>query len=188
MKRSYMLKGKSSAELLTYTRTTSNDECYTPAHAVEALIPYIHDYMKRNKKDSLIVWCPFDTHESEFVKILSCMQGVHVTYSHISNNQDFFTYEPTTWDIIISNPPFANKRAFFEQAISFKKPFALLMSVTWLNDSAPYHIFKDINFELLFFSKRIHFLNDGKTIKKTTFASAFFCSSFLSSQITFSSI
>ena len=38
----------------------NNDECYTPDYAVEPILKYI-------PKDA-IVWCPFDTDKSEFVK------------------------------------------------------------------------------------------------------------------------
>ena len=40
----------------------SNDECYTPSYGVTPILEYI-------PSDS-IVWCPFDTEESEFVKLI----------------------------------------------------------------------------------------------------------------------
>ncbi len=46
------------------------------------------------------------------------------------------------WDCIVSNPPFTNKRAFFERALKLGKPFALLMANTWLNDRAPMQLFE----------------------------------------------
>ena len=102
-----------------------NDEMYTPNYAVLPILEYI-------KKD-WVVWCPFDTKDSEFVKEIS--KTNKVIYSHIEYNQDFYEYEPSEhWDCIISNPPFTNKRHIFERALSFNKPIALLMSNTWLND------------------------------------------------------
>ena len=38
----------------------SNDECYTPDYGVEPILKYI--------PEDAVVWCPFDTEESEFVK------------------------------------------------------------------------------------------------------------------------
>ena len=99
-----------------------NDECYTPYYGVEPILEYI-------PKDS-IVWCPFDTKESEFVKQIS--KTNKVVFSHIKNGQDFLVYEPKKWDIIISNPPFTNKREFFKRALSFNKPFALIMTILGL--------------------------------------------------------
>ena len=41
----------------------SNDECYTPLYGVTPILKYI-------PKDT-IVWCPFDTFESHFVREIS---------------------------------------------------------------------------------------------------------------------
>ena len=99
----------------------NNDECYTPDYGVTPILKYI-------PKDAK-VWCPFDTEKSEFVKQIS--QTHSVEYSHIDEGKDFFTYEPFHWDVMVSNPPFTNKRKFFERALSFNKPFALIMTNTW---------------------------------------------------------
>lgn len=147
-----------------------NDECYTPKYAV---IPIVK-YLDRDK----IIWCPFDTEESEFVKVLKS-EGFKVVYSHIFNGQDFYNYEPENWDVIVSNPPFTNKRKIFERCLSFNKPFALLMSNTWLNDSAPKQLFKDKDLQLLMFDKRIDYNNN----KKITFSSSYFCWNVLPKQI-----
>ena len=78
--------------------------------------------------------------------------------------------------VIISNPPFTNKRKFFERALSFNKPFALIMTNTWLNDSAPKQLFKDKDLQLLMFDKRMKFLiPDGRDNDKITFSSSYIC-------------
>ncbi len=125
----------------------ANDECYTPDYAVEHILKYIPEHS--------VVWCPFDTIDSEFVKSISLLKNVKVIHSHIENGEDFFNYEPEFFDIIISNPPFTNKRKFFERALSFNKPFALIMTNVWLNDSAPKQLFKDKELQLLMFDKRV---------------------------------
>lgn len=146
-----------------------NDEWKTPAYAVRPLLKYIG-------KDK-VIWCPFDIEsKSEFVKVFR-EAGYKVICSHISTGQDFFEFEPNEhWDIIVSNPPFTNKRAFFERALSFNKPFALLMSNTWLNDSAP-KIIMGNELELLMFWERINYMDmDGNVCKKgITFSSSYFC-------------
>ena len=152
----------------------NNDECYTPYYAVIPILKYI-------PKDA-IVWCPFDTKESEFVKQISNTNQVE--YSHINNGQDFFQYEPDDWDIMLSNPPFTNKRKYFERALSFNKPFALIMTNTWLNDSAPKQLFKDKDLQLLMFDKRMKFNSpDGRSNDKITFSSSYYCWNFLPKQI-----
>ena len=151
-----------------------NDECYTPKYGVKPILKYI--------PQDKIVWCPFDTKDSEFVIEIS--KTNQVVYSHIDNNQDFFNYEPDNWDIIISNPPFTNKRKYFERALSFNKPFALIMTNTWLNDSAPNILFKTKDLQLLMFNRRINFVcpNSEKT-NKITFSSSYYCWDFLPKQI-----
>lgn len=146
-----------------------NDECLTPAYGVQPILEYI--------PAGKIVWCPFDLKNSWFVKLIS--QKNPVVYSHLSTGEDFFKIEPKSWDLIISNPPFTNKRLIFERAIGFKKPFALLMTNTWLNDAAPKQLFKDKELQLLMFDKRIEFNNQSKI----TFSSSYFCWQFLPKQI-----
>ena len=154
--------------------TGSNDECYTPDYGVEPILKYI--------PEDAIVWCPFDTGESEFVKQISKQN--EIVYSHIITGQDFFDYEPDRWDVMVSNPPFTNKRKYFERALSFDKPFALIMTNTWLNDSAPKQLFKDKDLQLLMFDKRMKFISpDGRDNDKITFSSSYYCWNFLPKQI-----
>jgi hypothetical protein len=161
-----------SRELL-YSKN-NNDECYTPDYAVFPILKYI--------PLGATVWCPFDTKKSEFVKQISKTNAV--TYSHLDYDQDFFQYEPNWWDIMISNPPFTGKRKIFERALSFNKPFALIMANTWLNDSAPVQLFKDRGLQLLMFDKRIRFkLSNGQDNSKITFSSSYYCWNFLPQQI-----
>ena len=152
----------------------SNDECYTPSYGVEPILKYI--------PNGTTVWCPFDKDDSEFVKQISKTNDV--VHSHIEDGLDFYEYEPDKWDVIISNPPFTKKRQIFERALSFKKPFALIMSNTWLNDSAPKQLFKDKDLQLLMFDKRMRFnLPNGESNNKITFSSSYYCWNFLPKQI-----
>ena len=152
----------------------NNDECYTPDYGVEPILKYI-------PKDA-VVWCPFDTEESEFVKQIS--KTHKVIRSHIKDGQDFYTYEPDEpWDVIVSNPPFTNKRKIFERALSFNKPFALIMSNTWLNDAGPKQVFKDKDLQLLMFEQRMEFIHNGKGMGSPTFSSSYYCYNFLPKQI-----
>tara|TARA_B110000285_G_C14928495_1_gene516211 strand:- start:51 stop:746 length:696 start_codon:yes stop_codon:yes gene_type:complete len=151
-----------------------NDECYTPDYGVEPILEFI--------PKEKIIWCPFDTKESEFVKQIS--KSNPVVHSHINDGKDFFDYEPDEWDIIISNPPFTNKRKYFERALSFNKPFALIMTNTWLNDSAPVQLFHEKDLQLLMFDMRMKFASpDNRDNNKITFSSSYYCWNFLPKQI-----
>lgn len=152
----------------------NNDEYYTPKYAVEAILPYI----PKNK----IIWCPFDKNDSQFTITLK-ENNFNVINTHIEYGQDFYKYQPQKWDIIISNPPFTNKRKIFERALTFNKPFALIMANTWLNDSAPKILFKNKDLQLLMFKNRIKFLNNGIINNKITFSSSYFCYNILPKQI-----
>jgi len=154
-----------------HTSQGNNDECYTYRYAVEPLLDYLEPY--RNK----IIWCPFDRNESEFVKVFNG-NGFNVINSHIDYGQDFYRYEPENWDILISNPPFSNKTKMFERVISFGKPFAILMSMAYLNDGTAAKTFKDIDLQILSFNKRMEFKNQPVN-KKINFLSAYFCRDFL---------
>lgn len=152
----------------------NNDECYTPKYGV---IPIL-EFLPKNK----IIWCPFDTEESQYVKTLK-ENGYNVIYSHINDGKDFYKYEPDNWDMLVSNPPFTGKRKIVERTLSFNKPFALLLPLTWLNDSAPKQLFKDKDLQLLMFDKRIKFINNEKIENKITFSSAYYCWNLLPKQI-----
>ena len=158
-----------------------NDERYTPAYAVEPLLRYI--------PPNVTIWMPFDREESQFVKVFR-ERGYKVIRSHIDDGQDFFTYEPDEhWDIMVSNPPFSNKKQIFERALSFNKPICLLMTLTWLNDKAPYHVFKDHKLQFIFFDKRTEFFEpDGgdrykQAGKRITFNSAYYCNGWLKNDV-----
>ena len=154
-----------------------NDEAFTPDYGVEPILKYI-------PKDA-IVWCPFDKEDSEFVKQIRKL-GNSVILSHIDDGRDFFEFEPVEWDVIVSNPPFKNKRKFFERALSFGKPFALIMTNAWLNDRYSKQVFIDADrqMQLLMFDKRMKFTNnEGRPNDKITFSSSYYCCDFLPKDI-----
>ena len=151
-----------------------NDECFTPDYGVVPILEYI--------PKSWTIWCPCDTEDSNFVKLIR-KNGNKVISSHINEDKNFFDYEPQEhWDCIITNTPFTNKRAYFERALDLNKPFALLMTLTIFNDKYPMWSFYERNKQpqLLKFDKRIEFEQvDGKIGNKITFQSGYVCCDFL---------
>ena len=171
----------SSANAGVLYNAGDNDECYTPEYAVRALVPHLEKFKGKT------IWCPFDEATSNFVKVLES-EGFNVVRSHINEGQDFYTHAPLDWDVMVSNPPFTNKRGIFERAIELGKPFALIMSNTWLNDAAPKQVFRNIPLQLLMFEERMKFLNQDNSENKITFSSSYFCVDVLDQQIMFDSL
>lgn len=151
-----------------------NDEYYTPDFAVMPLLEFMNPF--KNK----IIWCPFDKEESEFVKVFT-KNGYNVIYSHVEKGQNFFEFQPKEFDVIISNPPFQDKKRTFSRLLSFKKPFAMLMTLTWLNDATPKRLFRNYDLQLLMFEERIKYKN--AIYDKINFSSAYYCYNFLPKQI-----
>lgn len=145
-----------------FVKQPKNDEWITPSYGILPLL----EFLPINK----MIWCPFDTEQSNYVKLLRA-RGYQVVCSHINNNQDFFNYEPTAWDIIVSNPPFSKKDAVLKRCYQLGKPFALLLPISSLQSAFRGKLFNDYGIQLLAFDKRIHFNN----MKAVYFGSAYFC-------------
>ena len=154
-----------------FYKSGGGDEQYTPRKTVEILLPYI-----QHLKDK-IIWCPFDRDDSQFVKVLR-NNGFTVINSHIDYGQDFFEYEPEKWDVIISNPPYKNKRSYWERCLHFNKPFALLLPLNILSDSIINVTMKnrENEFQLLIPNKRTKFYNalTGEVGSSPTFKASYF--------------
>lgn len=168
----------SSADVL-YSKG-GNDECYTPERAVLPILQYL--------RRDWTYWLPFDTEQSNFFKVLD-RNGFRTVKGHISEGKDFYAYEPEQWDAMLSNPPFTNKAEVFRRAIGFGKPFALLMTLTWLNDAAPKRIFGN-DLQLLMFEERVAYERPmaSDVFDKPTFSSAYYGYRFFPSQILVDSI
>ena len=131
--------------------SSSHDEYYTPEYAVLPIVEYV-------QKGS-IIWCPFDTKESNYVKILQ--KDFIVINSHIDEGKDFFEYTPEKFDYIISNPPYSIKNKVFKRLFELKKPFAMLIgNIELFGSKERFEMFKNNKFEIMFFDKRISFFKD----------------------------
>ena len=162
---------------------SGNDEFYTPKYAIEPILKYI----PINKT----VWCPFDTENSLFVKMLK-ERGNTVVCSHIAEGQDFFEYEPEYYDIMLSNPPYSLRNEVFERLFYLKKPFAMLVGVVGLFESKKrFNMFKSNVFEIMYFDKRISYFknyDDQKPSLNPPFSSVYLCSGLLPDRIMFETI
>lgn len=161
-------------------KTSKTDEYYTPAYAVNVILPYIKKFKT--------IWCPFDKSSSEFVKVLR-RNGHDVIFGHIDTGQDFFDYKlpPINVDCIVSNPPFSKRDKVFKQLFEMGLPFAMVMNSNGLFDSkSRFELFKNNNFELLIPKGRMRFFDESMTVKNNpSFQSIYVCSGILPLQIQF---
>lgn len=79
---------------------------------------------------------------------------------------------------MISNPPYKNKRIYWERALDLCKPFALLLPLNILSDSIINATmrYRESELQLLIPSRRMRFYNNltGKTWNQPTFKASYF--------------
>lgn len=163
--------------------SSKNDEFYTPKYAVKPILKYL--------KPKSIVWCPFDTQDSWFVKLLS--ESGHTVFStHIFNGIDFFNCDVPDCDYIISNPPYSVKGEVLERLFGIGKPFAMLVGVVGLFESQKrFDMFKNNDFEIMYFNRRISYFRDyieQKPSLNPPFSSVYVTHKLLPRQIVFEEI
>ena len=162
---------------------SGNDEFYTPKYAILPILDYLDE-------DS-IVWCPFDTEHSNFVKMLK-QKGVSVIYTHLENGVDFLECEVPKCTHIISNPPYSLKNEVFKRLFEIKKPFAMLVGVAGLFESQKrFEMFRCNKFEIMYLNRRVSYFKDFADEKPSLnppFSSVYLCSNILPEQIVFKEI
>ena len=166
---------------------SGNDEFYTPRYAIEPILKYLPPNSK--------VWCPFDTKDSYFVKILT-EEGHEVLNTHLEEGNDFFELinsDISDWaDYIISNPPYSLKTEVLEKLFESEKPFAMLLGVVGLFESKRrFNMFRQHDFEIMYLSKRVSYFKsyeEPKPALNPPFSSVYICSKMLPKQIIFEEI
>ena len=155
-----------------------NDEYYTPPYAV-------YPIMERLRARAA-VWCPFDTEESAFVRVLS-ENGFRVLYGHIRTGQDFFHAEVPECDYIVSNPPYSLKGKILKRLYEIGKPFAMLVNFQGIFDSRErFRMFRENRVEMLWLSPRVYYMTgDGKLPMRAPFQSGYLCSGICERQLEF---
>ena len=158
------------------------DEFYTPEYAILPIQKYI--------ESGKVIWCPFDTEQSHFVKMFSKTNIVINT--HLNVGVDFFNCEVPKCDYIISNPPYSLKGQVFQRLFEIGKPFAMLVGVVGVFESQKrFQMFKNNDFEIMYFNKRISYFEnyeDQKPKLNPPFSSVYICKNILPKQIIFEEV
>lgn len=161
-----------------------NDEYYTPRYAILPIVKHI--------KNNSTIWCPFDTDDSNYVKLFREL-GHNVINTHIFNGVDFFSFVPDfEYDYIISNPPYSMKYEVFNRLFEIGKPFAMLVGVFGLFENQKrYSLFRSNEFEIMYFNKRVSYFKsytDQKPSLNPPFSSVYITSKMLPDRIMFETI
>ena len=156
-----------------------NDERYTRESDVAILVRYLKPHSK--------ILCPFDKEWSSFVKVLM-VAGHEVTFSHIDDGRDFFSYtkkEVERFDYIISNPPYSLKNEVLEHLEILEKPFAMILGAVGIFESQRrFQILRKLDIELLIPNKRMKFNNPwGDKAENPPFSSWYICHNVLPNKI-----
>jgi hypothetical protein len=133
---------------------------YTPRVAFEYLIPHLTKLYP--DKSKCIIWecCCGEGHLVSYLKEAGY---TNVIATDIKTGHDMLTYEPDThYDIIITNPPFYQKRIFIERLIQLGKPTFALLPTMSLESNTIRKVYKDLhqqqNLGILLPPKMIHYI------------------------------
>lgn len=174
-----MAKRKSTTQAIDPHKSDPRDRCYTPAYAIDPLLPYL---------PSGIVW-ESAAGDGHLVRAFE-KAGRMVVASEISRGENFFTYQPDSWAVQVTNPPYSSKYHWLERSYALGKPFALLMPLETLGAWSAQKHFRKYGVEVLLLNKRVNFYmpNMGLTGGGANFPVAWFCWHVLPAPIVYGSI
>lgn len=154
------------------------DEYFTPSYAVYPIL--------KRLRPGATIWCPFDTKDSEFVRVFSS-SGFHVIHGHIQTGEDFFQVDVPDCDYIVSNPPYSLRTQVMERLYGIGKPFAMLINFQGIFGSQKrFHLFKTHRVEMLWLSPRVEYMTEqGDLLQGVPFQSGYICSGICQNQLEF---
>ena len=142
-----------------------HDDYMTPKYAWEDILQYI-------PKDK-VIWEAFygDGNSGKDLESL----GLNV----IHNQDDFFT--SNHGDIVVSNPPFSQKKEIFTRLKELDKPFIIICPAPMIFSVYYRNLFRDENIQIIIPKKRIQFIKtdeNGNLLQqenKCNFDCFYFC-------------
>lgn len=143
------------------TKSNSYDCCQTPPYAVDPLLPFL----PRSK--SVVIWEPA-AGEGYIVRKLES-EGFKVVASDILTGQNFFKWQPSYFDIIVTNPPYSDKYFWLERCYQLGKPFAMILPVETIGVGKAQKLFSRYGVEVIWLSSRVGFkMPSQKTFEESS--------------------
>ena len=91
-------------------------------------------------------------------------------------DEDFYdNYDKYEYDIIISNPPYSNKKKVFDTLKQINKPFIMIVPVSTITKKFFRDKFKDDDISMLIPNKRLQFSKKGNKLSRCWFDTLFLC-------------
>lgn len=138
---------------IDHSKNGPYDEFYTPSEAVRMIVPFIPPNVKT-------IWECTAVEGSQIVEVLRSL-GYRVIATHMNDGFDFFRYEPPSYHMNITNPPYSLKDKFLKRAYELGKPFMFLLPITSLAGTKRNHLFREHGIQLLIPDQRFNFKKEG---------------------------
>jgi hypothetical protein len=132
-------------------RTVSPDDFQSPPWILDAL----YDAIPRD----WVVWEPC-AGEGNLVRAFEA-HGYEVIGTDILTGQDFLSWKPPHFDVIVTNPPFSRKNAVIRRCVDLGKPWALLLPPNALESQQRQELFAGGGLDLITLPRRVVFKTPG---------------------------
>lgn len=174
-----MAKRHSTTQAIDPHKSDPRDRCYTPAYALDPLLPYLPAGM---------VW-ESAAGSGHMVRALKAA-GREVYASEIERGENFFTHTPpAACAVQVTNPPYSSKYHWIERSYALGLPWALLLPLETLGAWSAQKHFRKHGVEVLILNKRVNYYMPVKGIEgSANFPSAWFCWRVLPAPIVYGSI
>jgi len=154
--------------MITPQKTGKTDEVFTPAYAINPLLPYL-------RKEWVILESAYgDGHLAVSLR--------NAGYTVVgSKDYNFLTEELIKCDCIVTNPPYSLKTKFLKRCFDSGKPFALLLPLTALEGKVRNALYREHEIQIIIPDRRIHFLMTETRLGKKS--SAWFQTAWFTSKL-----